>query len=113
MEFGYCDWSGSSRGMNTFLKTHLTEFASNNPQIQFTIKKRPHSHPIIRGSYINGREKVICVRNMKESEILQKCQLLKDASGLQLKKRRHPVESENESVRGIWSPFAADKKHVI
>lgn len=112
MEFGYCDWSGSSRGMNQFITSKLPEFAESNPQIQFSVTKRPHAHPIIRGVYINGREKVICVRNLKDSEVLEKCRLLKDASGLKLKKRRHPVESTNESVRGIWSPFAADK-HVI
>lgn len=49
---------------------------------------------------------------MSESEILQKCELLKNSSGNKLKRRRHPVESSNESVRGIWSPFAT-AKHII
>ncbi|CCG84476.1 protein of unknown function [Taphrina deformans PYCC 5710] len=112
IEFGYCEWAGSSRGLNRFLQTKLPRFAAQNSQINFSVTKRPHSHPIVRGTYINGREKVICVRNMDESEILQKCELLKNSSGNKLKRRRHPVESSNESVRGIWSPFATTK-HTI
>lgn len=60
---------------------------------------------MIRGQYINGREKAICVRNMQPNEILQKATLLRNASGEKLKKVTKPVKSLNESVRGIWSPF--------
>ncbi|ORY86162.1 thioredoxin-like protein [Protomyces lactucae-debilis] len=114
IELGYCDWAGSSRGMNQFLQRDLAKFASAHPQIEFVIAKRPHRHPILRGEYINGREKVICVRNLKSSEILSKLNLLRDASGAKLKKFKHPVESTNESVRGVWSPFAeTSSKHEI
>jgi len=54
---------------------------------------------------VNGREKVICVRNLDAGQILKKAEILRDASGKKLKKVRHKVESENTSVRGIWSPF--------
>jgi large subunit ribosomal protein L43 len=54
---------------------------------------------------VNGREKVICVRNLDANQIQKKAELLRDASGKKLKKVKHRVESENSSVRGIWSPF--------
>ena len=56
---------------------------------------------------VNGREKVICVRNLDANQILKKAELLRDASGKKLKKMRHRVETQNSSVRGIWSPFHA------
>jgi len=70
-----------------------------------SVSPRPHKHPIIRGTYINGREKVICVRNLEHNQILQKAELLRNSSGLRLKKLKKPVQSLNESVRGIFSPF--------
>lgn len=85
----------------------LPPFARANPSVEMTVSPRPSTHPIIRASYINGREKVVCVRNMKPQEILEKATLLRDASGEKLKKRRKLgiVSSDNQSVRGVWSPF--------
>lgn len=59
----------------------------------------------MRGEYGNGKEKVICVRNMEPREIMEKIKLLKNSSGNQLQKYTHPVRSTNASVRGVWSPF--------
>ena len=65
---------------------------------------RPSVHPIIRASYINGREKVVCVRNLDAAEVLKKAELLRDASGEKLKRVTKPVSSGGqESVRGVWS----------
>ncbi|KAF8465279.1 thioredoxin-like protein [Kalaharituber pfeilii] len=112
MEFNYCDWAGSSKGMKAFLTHDLPNFARENPSIEMVVSPRPHKHPIIRGVYINGREKVICVRNLEHQQILQKAILLKNSSGSKLKKINKPVASMNESVRGIFSPFHATK-HTI
>lgn len=60
---------------------------------------------MIKGHYINGREKAICVRNLEPEDILKKAMILKDASGEKLKRTKKPVTSLNESVRGIWSPY--------
>lgn len=89
---------------SAFLKTHLVAFAAANPSIEIAVSPRP-GHPVIRGSYINGREKAICVRNMEPTEILKKLELLKSASGEKLKRERKPVKSFNESVRGVWDPY--------
>ncbi|KAF2838033.1 hypothetical protein M501DRAFT_1004859 [Patellaria atrata CBS 101060] len=106
LDFHYCDWAGSSKGMNSFLKHTLPSFAKKHPQIEIRVSPRPSKHPVIKASYINGREKAICVRNMEKEEILQKAELLRDASGEKLKRTLNkPVKSLNESIRGVWSPF--------
>jgi len=98
--------------MNAFLQHTLPTFATENPQIEIRVSPRPHRHPVIKGHYINGREKVICVRNMEKEQILQKVNLLKEANGEKLKRVKKPVSSTNESVRGIWSPYHGDIRTV-
>ncbi|KAF2087874.1 hypothetical protein K490DRAFT_73363 [Saccharata proteae CBS 121410] len=106
LEFHYCDWMGSSKGMNSFLRHSLASFARANPAIEITVSPRPNKNPVIKGHYINGRTKAICVRKLEKEQILQKAELLRDASGAKNKRvTTKPVTSLNESVRGIWSPF--------
>ncbi|MCJ1363583.1 39S ribosomal protein L51, mitochondrial [Acarospora aff. strigata] len=112
LDFHYCDWAGSSRGMNLFLKNTLPRFAAAHPQIEITVSPRPHRHPVIKGTYINGREKAVCVRNLEKEQILQKAELLRDASGEKLRRVTKPVKSGNESVRGIWSPYHGVEQQV-
>jgi large subunit ribosomal protein L43 len=105
MDFHYCDWAGSSKGMNGFIKSLLPKFAAANPQIEFSVSPRPGKHPVITGHYVNGNHKPICVRNLSPYEILQKVELLRDASGEKLRRTNKAVLSTNSSVRGIWSPY--------
>ncbi|KAL4939724.1 hypothetical protein BDV06DRAFT_224778 [Aspergillus oleicola] len=112
LDFHYCDWAGSSRGMNAFLKHSLPKFAAQNPSIEIRVSPRPHKHPIIKGHYINGREKTICVRNLEPEQIAIKADMLKQASGEKNKRTKKPVTSINESVRGIWDPYHGGLKSV-
>lgn len=112
LDFHYCNWAGSSKGMNAFIKHNLARFARNNPGIEINVTRRPARHPIIRGMYINGREKVVCVRNLEIDQIMQKAELLRDASGEKLKRIIKPVQSTNESVRGIWDPYHGAKYKI-
>jgi large subunit ribosomal protein L43 len=126
MDFHYCDWAGSSKGMkyvcsllsfasmgqhisnvffSGFIKSVLPRFAAAHPQIEFQVSPRPSKHPVIIGHYINGKKKTICVRNMEPLQVLKKAELLREASGDKLKRTTKPVTSSNPSVRGIWSPF--------
>lgn len=88
-----------------FIKSLLPKFATANPQIEFAVSPRPGKHPVIIGHYINGRTKPICVRNLSPYEILQKVELLRDASGEKLRRTNKAVLSTKPSVRGIWSPY--------
>jgi large subunit ribosomal protein L43 len=90
---------------SSFIRHSLSKFAASNPQIEITVSPRPHKHPVIKGIYINGREKAICVKNLEKDQILAKAVLLRDASGEKLKRVTKPVKSINESVRGVWSPY--------
>jgi large subunit ribosomal protein L43 len=45
------------------------------------------------------------VRNLQKEQIMQKAELLRDASGEKLKRVTKPVKSIKESVRGVWSPY--------
>ncbi|KAK0623128.1 thioredoxin-like protein [Immersiella caudata] len=105
LNFHYCDWAGSSKGMNTFIKTLLPQFAAAHPQIEIVVSPRPRKHPVIVGQYINGRERNVCVKNMEPLRILQRAKYLRDASGEKVKRVNKPVQSINESVRGVWSPY--------
>lgn len=99
-------------GCSSFLKYDLPAFAKANPQIEIRVSPRPNKHPVVKGHYINGRLKAVCVRNMEKAQILKKANLLKEASGEKLKRTKKPVTSLNESVRGIWSPYHGDLKMV-
>lgn len=91
--------------LSIFIQKRLPQFARENPQIEITVSPRPHRHPVIRGHYVNGRQKAVCVRNMTIDSIMERAKLLRDASGEKLKRVNKPVTSVNESVRGIWSPY--------
>ncbi|KAL9105359.1 MAG: hypothetical protein Q9227_009447 [Pyrenula ochraceoflavens] len=114
LDFHYCDSAGSSRGMNAFLKSpSFVAFSKANPQIEILVSPRPRRHPVIKGQYINGQEKAICVKNLEAKEILQKARYLSEASGELAKKiRGKNVVSTNESVRGIWSPYHGGIKDI-
>ncbi|KAH6658191.1 thioredoxin-like protein [Truncatella angustata] len=105
LDIHYCDYSGSSKGMNAFIKHQLPQFAKAHPQIEFAVSPKPRKHPVMIGHYINGNQKAICVKNMEASTIVKKAELLRDASGERLKKVNKPVTSIAESVRGVWSPY--------
>ena len=104
--------STDSQQNRTFLKEQLPDFARANPQIEFRVAPRPNQHPVIKGHYINGGIKAVCVRNFEPKDIMDKVEYFKQSSGEKLKKQRKPVTSVNESVRGIWSPYHGDLKMV-
>ncbi|KAG0174405.1 39S ribosomal protein L51, mitochondrial [Apophysomyces sp. BC1034] len=104
--FHYCEHWGSNKGMIDYIKKDLVKFAQENPQIEIVVQPRPARHPVVRGLYLNGRDKVICTRNLTPSQISKKVELLRDSSGEKMKLlAKKPVISTTESVRGIWSPF--------
>ena len=56
---------------------------------------------------------MICVRNLEHNLVLQKAELLRNASGTKLRRVTKPVTSTNESVRGIYSPFHGNGAYAI
>jgi large subunit ribosomal protein L43 len=112
LTFHYCNWWGSSRGMNAFLKTSLPAFARANPQIEISVSPRPRRHPVVVARYLNGKTKSTCVKNLQSEGVRDKARLLRDATGEKDRKIGRMVESRNESVRGIWDPFHGAKVKI-
>lgn len=130
IDFHYCDWAGSSRGMkyvlviptltekiltvarSGFIKSQLPRFAAANPQVEFSVSPRPSKHPIIVGHYVNGRQISLCVKNMEPLEVLKKAESLRDANGEKLRRVVKPVSSDSPSVRGVWSPYHGNGEAV-
>lgn len=105
LTFHYCNWWGSSRGMNAFIKASLPTFARNNPQIEISVSPQPRHHPVIIARYINGAEQEVCVKNLQNEGVREKAEMLRNNSGEKDRKLGKPVTSVNVSVRGIWDPF--------
>ncbi|KAH9836544.1 thioredoxin-like protein [Rhodofomes roseus] len=102
--FEFCDKWPSSGNTRTYVHNHLEELARSNPHVEFVVKQRTQREPIIRGFYINDRDKVIPLKGFEVTGIQQKVKLLLDSSGAKIKPlKRRTVESTTEAARGIWS----------
>ncbi|KAJ4392098.1 39S ribosomal protein L51, mitochondrial [Gnomoniopsis smithogilvyi] len=112
MDFHYCDWAGSSKGMNTFIEKALPKFAASHPEIEITVSPKPQRHPTVIAHYINGRTRPVCLKKCDMNQIIKKVEMLRDSTGEINRKVNKPVRSYNESVRGIWSPYHGDAKAV-
>ncbi|KAF9454968.1 hypothetical protein P691DRAFT_654735 [Macrolepiota fuliginosa MF-IS2] len=108
--FEYCDKWPSSYNTRTFLLTQLQTLARTNPHVEVVVRQRNNKEPIVRGFYVNNRDKVIPLNALEVTGIQQKVQLLLDSSGAKIKSlKRRPVESTTEAPRGIWSGLHADR----
>jgi large subunit ribosomal protein L43 len=103
----YCETSGSSRHLIQYFKQgQLNQFAQSHPHVQFIVTPRPASHPLIKGTYMNGKQKVLCVKNMNAKEINERLTfLVESADAITRPAPRGGVQSATPAVRGIWSPF--------
>ncbi|KAH9922681.1 thioredoxin-like protein [Amylocystis lapponica] len=112
--FEYCDKWPSSANTRTYLHDHLEGLARANPHVEIVVKQRNQKEPIIRGFYLNDRDKVIPLNGFEVSGIEKKVQLLLDASGAKIKPlKRRTVESTTEAARGIWSGLHVDEPFKI
>ncbi|KAG6820354.1 hypothetical protein H0H93_001799 [Arthromyces matolae] len=108
--FECCDRWPSSENTRSYLFTRLVELARQNPHVEIVVRQRIHREPIIRGFYVNNRDKVVPLNGLSLAEINQKVHLLLDSSGAKIKHlKRRNVESTTESTRGIWSGLHADR----
>lgn len=108
--FEYCDKWPSSHNTRSFILTQLQSLARTNPHVEVVVRQRNHKEPIVRGFYVNNRDKVIPLNGLEVTAIQQKVQLLLDSSGAKIKPlKRKTIESTTESPRGIWSGLHADR----
>lgn len=89
-----------------WLKEQVLGFAQQHPHIEIMVTPRPAKHPCVRAFYLNGKDKVICLRNLEPKRIGEYVDLLKDTGGWKVQDwRKVRVKSDTPSVRGIWNPW--------
>ncbi|CAI5757130.1 unnamed protein product [Candida verbasci] len=107
----YCNWGGSSQGLRDLLTNgKLNQFALNNLQTIFEIKQQ-RGHPLLICNYNNNTQHEVEIKNLSDSEIIKKLDEYIQRSGNERFKYNHKVMSDNDSVRGIWSPLFEPKDH--
>ncbi|KAI9634170.1 uncharacterized protein MKK02DRAFT_38842 [Dioszegia hungarica] len=110
----YDPLSPSQAGIRTYLKSPMVKMAEANPDIEVLVRRlRRGKAAVIRGHYVNGRDKVICVNGLETNEITNKVGLLLSASGAKLKPLKNltlEAAPGAESARGIWSALHDERK---
>ncbi|PPQ98893.1 hypothetical protein CVT24_003524 [Panaeolus cyanescens] len=92
--FEYCDKWPTSQNTRTYLLNNIQHFARQNPHVEVVVKQRNHKEPIVRGFYVNNRDKVISLKDLEVTAIQKKVQLLLDSSGTKIVPlKRRTVES--------------------
>ncbi|KZT52763.1 hypothetical protein CALCODRAFT_441121 [Calocera cornea HHB12733] len=107
--FEYCDFWPSNAHARTYILNNIEDLAATNPHVEVVLLKRSYKHPVVRGFYLNGRDKVIALNGFQPTAIAEKVKLLLDSSGAKIRPLKKPVESTTESVRGIWSGMHVEK----
>ncbi|PPQ67373.1 hypothetical protein CVT25_005952 [Psilocybe cyanescens] len=106
--FEYCDKWPTSANARIYINTRIEALAKANPHVELVVKQRNHKEPIVRGFYVNNRDKVIPLKSLEVTGIHQKVQLLLDSSGAKIVPlKRRAVESTTESPRGplLFAPL--------
>lgn len=108
LTIAYCKHGGSSRHIRSFLSDPsgpFTTFAASNPTVTINVVARNGKHPYVRGEYVKGWDKTICVKNEEDEIIMRQITKLNNSSGRKMKKFKAPVESKRVSIQGTWSPL--------
>ena len=100
--------------MSRFLTSPLlNRLTTSYPGVEFRVSPKPRRHPVLKATYINGRVKAVCVRNKEKEQILKMAEFLVGNSGKRNERiKGKKVLSENESVRGVWSPMHGGIKDI-
>ncbi|KAK0566078.1 39S ribosomal protein L51, mitochondrial [Tilletia horrida] len=110
----YCPSQASSAGVRRWLEREVKTWAEQYPSVEWVVSPRKAKHPVLIAEYANGRSKEVCVRNLEVDGVSKKFQVLLDSSGRKTASlKRRPVESINESARGIWSPLHTAERKVL
>lgn len=100
----YSDYDGSSKGIREWMKLNLVNLAQQNPEMIIRTEIKRCKHPFLRGIYMNGNEKVICVKN-NEPEVIHNYALdLRNQIGRKNSSTgyKKPVYSNRPSIQGEW-----------
>lgn len=104
----YCEHGGSSRLVRDFISSgRIIEWAEKHPHIDIELKLRNgySNHPYIKGEYLTGSPKQVCVKNEPIKRIHQVMEMLKNSSGRKITRLKEPVMTQTPSIQGIWTPM--------
>ena len=96
----YCPHGGSSRGARAFVFDEFAKFAEANPAVECRSELGRGKHPVVRGSYVWGDDKVLDAKNRSSDEVMRMAEVLRDSSGRKMLRFEKPVVSEKPSIQG-------------
>ncbi|XP_060185429.1 large ribosomal subunit protein mL43-like isoform X1 [Lycium barbarum] len=99
----YCNWGGSSRGIRAFMESELPAFKEKNPQLEVVTELNRGQHPFLKGLYKNKNERVVCVKNLNQDEVLEAATKLRNSLGRKVVKLKTRHVTKQPSVQGTWS----------
>ncbi|KNA06384.1 hypothetical protein SOVF_180990 [Spinacia oleracea] len=99
----YCDWGGSSRGIRAFMETHLPSIQESNPRVEVVTELILGQHPHLKAFYRNKNERVVCVKNMTQEDVLLHATRLRNALGRKVIKLKTRHVTKHPSVQGTWT----------
>ncbi|KAH8084119.1 hypothetical protein HD553DRAFT_40853 [Filobasidium floriforme] len=102
----HCD-SVAQRGLRAFIRDDLVEVAKANPDVEFVVRRlKQGKAALLRGHYVNGRDKVVCVNSLDRQQVANKLELILSSGGGKIKHLKN-IQLEAgpgaESARGVWS----------
>ncbi|WVQ84657.1 hypothetical protein IAT38_006812 [Cryptococcus sp. DSM 104549] len=105
--FDYDADATHQKGIQGYISKSLLGMAKENPDVEIVVRKLKRGKAaVLRGHYVNGRDKVICVNRLELGEVDKKVQLLLNSSGAKIKPLKNltlEAAPASESARGIWS----------
>ena len=103
----YCPHGGSSRGARDYVFGDLAAFAAANPAVECRSELGRGKHPVVRGSYVRGDDKVLDAKNLSPRDVNALAETLRNSSGRKMKAFKKPVISERPSIQGPYAPQRA------
>ena len=91
---------GSSRGARAFVFEEFAKFAEANPAVECRSELGRGKHPVVRGSYVWGDDKVLDCKNRSSADVLKMAEVLRNSSGRKMLRFEKPVVSEKPSIQG-------------
>ncbi|CED82087.1 Mitochondrial/chloroplast ribosomal protein 36a [Phaffia rhodozyma] len=117
MEFEYHQSDVTAEGMREYLRTSITRLARANPQTEFIVRSaRGGKAPVVRAIYTTGREKSVCLKQLRPDTVELRVRNLLRQSGNRIFSLRHAQIQPgpgSTSARGIWSGMHIPKPFNI
>ncbi|KAE8539464.1 hypothetical protein D1P53_004565 [Cryptococcus gattii VGV] len=71
--FDYDAEAPAQHGIRSYIRKPLLEMARQNPDVEIVVRRLKRGKAaVLRGHYVNGRDKVICVNKLEANEVANK-----------------------------------------